>query len=104
MDILSSFIINNPALAILICGLGYCIYKRFVANVAVDGFQISDVSKSITEGEADYKKALAEIEYKIAESKQVIEDITINDTDTVAAVKTTLEGAQGVITALKTFK
>lgn len=66
------------------------VIRRFNINVKKDGYQSTDIACSINEGIADYKATLANIE-------SVIEDVTVDDADTIRAIKTFIVG-------LKTFK
>ena len=93
MSVILSFIVDHfDAIALLLAFgiMGGFIVKNFIKNVKKDGYQASDCSTSVIEGVADYKALMTNIE-------NVIEDVTINDADTLAAIKTFL-------LSMKTFK
>lgn len=61
----------------LVCGF---IARRLGINIKKDGYQPADLTTSVLEGVGDYKKTMANIE-------AVIDDVTVNDADTVVKIK-----------------
>lgn len=103
---MSDFIIIyfDQIIAVLgIIAIAFYSYPHFKAKLS-NGFQASDIPEAIAEGAADYKNAIEQVETHIIDSVEVINDVTINDADTVANVKSALKTAQSVITSLKQFK
>ncbi len=91
---LAQTIVTNIDL-IVCCGaaglFGYYFIPNLIAKIKKDGFQpVSDITEAVNESVPDYKNAIESID-------EVIEDITVNDADTLDFIKNTVK-------ALKLFK
>jgi len=93
---------------IILCGaaglFGYYYIPNLIKQFNKDGIQVSDPIDAAILTTVDYKTAVSELESHIAGSIDIIDDVTINDEDTVANVKSILETAKSVITGLKQLK
>ena len=87
-ELLSYAYVYSDAL-ILLAIAAFFIIPKFLAKQE-NGFQLTDITESVTEGIEDYRTAMKNI-------YAVINDVTVNDADTVAQI-------QGILQAKKTFK
>lgn len=71
-------------------GIGYFAMPILKCKIKKDGCQISDITEAVSEGAAEYQSVMSGIE-------TVIDDVTINDADTINFIK-------NAIKELKKFK
>lgn len=81
-----------------------CILRRYGMELKTDGAQLSDVPKAISGGLEDYRTVMESIEKFIDSSDSVIDDVTVNDSDTVASVKEMNNAIKETLKTIKTFK
>lgn len=93
MSMILDFIVNYGDIIIVAFsagGIGWFTMPILKAKIKKDGFQVSDISEAVCEGTVEYQKAFENID-------SVIDDVTVNDTDTINFIKNTIK-------TFKTFK
>ncbi len=65
-------------------GIGYFSMPVLKAKIKKDGFQTNDITEAISEGTAEYQSVMSGIE-------TVIDDVTVNDADTISFIKNSIK-------------
>lgn len=66
-------------------------YQKLVPKIKSDGFQSKDVTEALTETKQTIEDANDVLQDFIGTTKQVIEDQSINDADTVKMIKEAID-------------
>ncbi len=65
-------------------GVAYFSMPILKSKIKKDGFQTSDITEAVSEGVTEYQEIMKNIE-------SVIDDVTVNDTDTINFIKNSIK-------------